>query len=327
MLDGDFLARIEVALGEALPRWGLDPALRLERLSVSENATFLARDTGQGDLVVRVHRPGYHDRDEIASELAWLAALAQEDVVPAPRPVPFRDGHLIADLEDGADIRHVVMFRYLPGEEPAPGDDLARWFETLGAMTARLHAHSRRWQRPAGFRRKVWNFETMLGARPLWGDWRDSLGLDAAGLAVLARTVARVRERLGEVGEGPERFGLIHADLRLANLLVDGDRLSLIDFDDSGFCWFLYDFAAAISFIEHEPYVPELERAWIAGYRTLAPLPEEEAGLVPLFVILRRILLTAWVASHAETPTAQGLGPAYTAGTIALCEDFLRKGG
>lgn len=326
MLDGDFLARMDVALAAALPRWGLDAGVRLERLSVSENANFLARDTAQGDLVIRVHRPGYHDHDEIASELAWLAALARDRVVPAPRPVPFRDGSFIAQVSDEDTPHHVVMFRYLPGAEPVPGDDLAGWFERLGAMTARLHAHSRAWARPAGFRRKVWTFETMLGDRPLWGDWRQGLGLDAAGRAVLARAVERVRGELARVGEGPERFGLIHADLRLANLLVHGPDLSLIDFDDCGFCWFLYDFAAAISFIEHEPYVPELERAWIAGYRSLAPLPEEEAGLIPLFVMLRRILLTAWIASHAETPTAQGLGPAYTAGTVELCEAFLRKG-
>ena len=324
MLDADFLARIEAALAQALPDWGLDRGLRLDLLSVSENANFLARDTGLGDLVVRVHRPGYHDRDEIISELAWLDALARDQVVPAPRPVPFRDGRLIADLPDGDQMRHVVMFRYLPGQEPEPGDDLAGWFETLGAMTARLHAHARAWQRPVGFRRKVWNFNTMVGDTPLWGDWREALGLDREGHLLLARTVARLKDRLADIGTGPARFGLVHADLRLANLLVDGRDLSLIDFDDCGFCWYLYDFAAAISFIEHEPYVPELERAWVAGYRTVAELAKDEAALIPVFVMLRRVLLTAWVASHAETPTAQALGPGYTAGTLALCDTFLR---
>ncbi len=38
--------------------------------------------------------------------------------------------------------------------------------------------------------------------------------------------------------------------MRLANLLIDGDRVTLIDFDDCGFGWFMYDFAAAISFFE-----------------------------------------------------------------------------
>ncbi len=101
---------------------------------------------------------------------------------------------------------------------------------------------------------------------------------------------------------------LVHADMRVANLLVDGDTLSVIDFDDCGFSWYLYDFAAAVSFIEHEPFIPELQAAWIAGYRTVAPLSDEECAILPVFIMLRRMLLTAWIASHSETPTAQALG-------------------
>ena len=54
--------------------------------------------------------------------------------------------------------------------------------------------------------------------------------------------------------------------MRLANLLVDGDRVTLIDFDDCGFGWFVYDFAAAISFYEDRPNVAALRESWIAGY-------------------------------------------------------------
>ena len=47
--------------------------------------------------------------------------------------------------------------------------------------------------------------------------------------------------------------------------------------------------------------------------------------MLPTFVMLRRLLLTAWIASHAETPTAQALGAGYTDGTVALGEQFLRN--
>jgi hypothetical protein len=43
--------------------------------------------------------------------------------------------------------------------------------------------------------------------------------------------------------------------------------------------------------------------------------------------MLRRMLLTAWVASHAETPTAQAMGTAYTQGTLTLAEGFLARQG
>jgi Ser/Thr protein kinase RdoA (MazF antagonist) len=44
---------------------------------------------------------------------------------------------------------------------------------------------------------------------------------------------------------------------------------------------------------------------------------------LPTLVMLRRILLLAWIASHSETPTAQEMGEAFTAETLRLCEAFL----
>jgi Ser/Thr protein kinase RdoA (MazF antagonist) len=111
--------------------------------------------------------------------------------------------------------------------------------------------------------------------------------------------------------------------MRTANLLVDDDRLGVIDFDDCGLSWFAYDFAAAVSFMEHEPIIPDLMAAWVDGYRQEAPLPVEDEAALPMFVMLRRMQLTAWIASHAETPTAQALGEAYTNGTVALAEHYL----
>ena len=71
-------------------------------------------------------------------------------------------------------------------------------------------------------------------------------------------------------GTGPERYGLVHADTRLANLLVHDGAVSVIDFDDSGFSWFLYDAGTSVSFFEHEPQVPALIDSWLSGYRRAA---------------------------------------------------------
>jgi len=165
----------------------------------------------------------------------------------------------------------------------------------------------------------------MVGPHGFWGPWRAAIGLDASGVALLEHTLSFIADRIGRFGTGPERFGLIHADLRLANLLVSESHLRIIDFDDCGFSWFLYDFASAVSFIEHEPIVPELLHAWITGYRRVTPLSGEEVAEIPTFVVLRRILLMAWLASHAEIPFARQFGVAYTAGTLALAEQLQRR--
>ena len=128
-------------------------------------------------------------------------------------------------------------------------------------------------------------------------------------------------------GKSPDRFGLVHCDMRLANLLVDGDLTKVIDFDDCGFSWFLYDCATAVSFFEHKPEVPGLLDAWVSGYRKVRDLPSEDVAEIPTFVMLRRLLLVAWIGSHSETELAQDMGVQYSADTVPLCEDYLSKFG
>ena len=325
LYDDAFVERLRRGAQELAPLWGLGPDTRVRLLTLSENATFLAEDPAlDAPAILRVHRPDYHTRAEIESELAWIEALRAEDAVDTPEPLRLSTGGHIAAFEDGVQTRHVVGFRFMPGTEPGTDARLTAGFEMLGAISARLHGHVRRWTPPEGFVRKTWNWDSAFGDQPLWGDWRAALGLTEAGRAVLNRLAGSLRTRLADYGSGPDRFGLVHADLRLANLLVDGDRLGVIDFDDCGFSWFAYDFAAAISFLETEPYIPDLQAAWLQGYRSVAPLDAEHEAMLPTFIMFRRLLLTAWIASHAETETAAWAGlETFTEGTVALAEDYL----
>ena len=323
-----FLQRLEAGLRATLPKWWLPETAPLSLLTISENATYVVEDDRDGRrLVLRVHRPAYHTEAEILSELAWLSTLRKEGVVETPRIIPAKDGTLLCSFADGDTRRHVVAFEHMSGKEPDPSDDLVKWYGRLGEINARLHQHSRDWQRPPSFVRKVWNFDTIIGNRAYWGDWRQGLGLTAEGRAILERTAARLDEATRAYGSGADRFGLIHCDMRLANLLVDGDRLGVIDFDDCGLSWFPYDFAAAVSFIETDPYLGDLMAAWAEGYRRVSPLSQEDEASLPIFVMLRRMQLTAWVASHAETPTAQSMGEPYTQGSVELAEAFLSESG
>ena len=328
MYDSGFLDRLEAMLRSALPAWSLAPDSDLALLTISENATFRVWDeAADRRLILRVHRPDYHTAEEILSELAWISALRDDRVAAIPAPVPGRDGQLLYRLHDGTAAHHVAAFEFVAGRSPSAEDDLTAWFQRLGAISARLHMHSRSWRKPEAFKRKIWDFGTTIGATPYWGQWVYGLGLDAAGRALLTRTVAKIEQYVARFGTGDDRFGLIHADLRLANLLADGDHLQLIDFDDCGFSWFVYDFAAAISFIEHEPIVPALLDSWINGYRTILPLSSEDAAMIPVFVMLRRIMLVAWIASHSETPTAQETGIPYTLESLVLADQFLSQYG
>ncbi|MDG4720527.1 MULTISPECIES: phosphotransferase enzyme family protein [Thalassospira] len=326
--DDELIGRLRAGAVSVLPGWGIGSDAEVSLLTVSENATFVATDPENGaKLILRVHRPGYHTRSEIESELAWINALRAADVVATPKPRLRTDGSLVAEFDHDGVSRHVVAFDFMTGDEPAAGDGLVDGFFKLGVISARLHHHAKQWSRSVSFVRKSWTFDTTLGATPHWGNWRAARGLGEDGLALLEKVCRHLNQKLLVFGMGREKFGLIHADLRLANLLVDADRLGVIDFDDCGFGWFGYDFAAAISFIELDPIVQALKEAWVEGYRTIAPFSSTDYQMLESFVMLRRLLLTAWIASHPETPTAQEMGPGFTAGTIAMAQTYLSAEG
>jgi Ser/Thr protein kinase RdoA (MazF antagonist) len=329
--DGDPAqhARLETIARGALRTYGIGPDATLTLLNVSENATYAVDDHATGERsVLRVHRPGYHTQTAIESELAWVAALREEQVVAPPAVLPSLRGELVTvGTHPDGERRHAVRFAWVPGQEPA-GGRLVDDFRALGSITARLHEHARRWRRPAWFTRFAWGYDESIGPRGHWGRWQDGMSVGAEEHAILARLDHALQRRLAAFGDGPDRFGLVHADMRLANLLVDPHRetgVTVIDFDDSGFGWYLYDLGSSLSFIEDDPRVPELVDAWVDGYREVGQLSAEEVAELPTFVLLRRLLLVAWIGSHADTQLAQSMGAEYTRGSCELAEQYLSR--
>jgi len=313
----------------ALAPYDLSPEATVALVNVSENYTYRVDDPATGSsYALRLHRPGYHSAAAIESELMWVDALREDGVVGAVRSIPARDGRRVTQASTPrAEERNVVLFAWETGVSPDPdAADPLPGYRTLGEIAARMHLHSRQWQRPASFTRFTWDFDTTLGAHGHWGRWQDGVGVEGETLDVLQRTVDVIERRLGAYGKGEDRFGLTHSDQRLANLLETDDGILVIDFDDCGFGWFMYDYATTISFFEEHPREPDFRAAWLEGYRSVAPLDEVHEAELDTFVMLRRLLLVTWIGSHYAFATeAQELGEGYTVGTVPLAEAYLSQ--
>ena len=327
--EADRLAHLRHVAERALPLWDLPSSTPMELLNISENATYRVDvEERSAPLILRVHRTGYHTINGVRTELAWMKALKAEAGVETPQAVPAADGELIKTVEtpELGETRMVVMFEFIEGEEPDESA-LIEPFGRLGAVAARMHIHARGWQRPDYFERLTWDYEHSLGSSPNWGRWQDGMGLNDEIRELLQQVDDTVRQRLEAFGNGPDRFGLIHADLRLANLLETGNDTRVIDFDDTGIGWFLYDIATALSFMEARDDLADLINAWVDGYQTVAPLSPEEIAEIPTFLMLRRLLIIAWIGSHSDTDLAQELGVEFTAETVPVAKAYLAEFG
>jgi Ser/Thr protein kinase RdoA (MazF antagonist) len=318
----DNLARI------AKGRYPVDPRSEVTLLDFSENATFKLTDFDTGEpSVIRVHRLNYHSSADVQSELAWLTALRQDEGVRTPRVLPGRDGERVVEFDpgDGRGPRMGVRFEFLPGVAPAE-ENLLSEFERLGSITARMHRHAKSWSCPAGFSRFDWTFGSAFGPNPRWGDWRTAPTIGPEERRLLERLESVLQKRLQSYHED-SRFGLIHADLRLSNLLVHNGTAAVIDFDDCGFSWYMYDLATALTFIEDTPGVPGLIERWLTGYQSVLPVDAKDRREVWTFILFRRLLVLAWIASHSTVDIAVQQGTRYIEGTCLLAERYLSVNG
>jgi Ser/Thr protein kinase RdoA (MazF antagonist) len=306
----------------ALVRYGLGGApLRL--INVSENSTFLVRAEGESQLILRVHRPDYNTLGEIASELDWLDALRADGDVLTPRVIPALDGARLVTVGtgDGEAPRACAMFEFVAGGEP---EETPASLRRLGAVAGRMHRLARAWTPPAGFRRRTWDLDTTIGAdQPVWGPWESGPGVGPDERRLLRTLSAVLSSRITAYGRDHDRYGLIHADLRLGNLLFDGDITCVIDFDDCGWGWYVYDLATSFTFMEDRDDIADLIAALLAGYQSELSLSAADVAILPTMMMLRRLLLVAWLASHPHTDIARTFGAPYTAATCRLADAYL----
>ena len=294
---------LAAAATEVAAAWDLEVA-SVELVSWSENAVYCV-ETPDGDRVVlRLHRPGYNTPAQMASELVWVESLQAAGLdAPVARRTPAGDGHVAITVGD--EVRQAGVIEWVNGtpvhevlgEEP---DAVAARFGDLGSLAARIRIHAQRWQPPPGFDRRRWDADGLVGPDPSWGRFWEVETLSGPQRSLFASARESLHEQLSALPLDGSRFGLIHADLHLSNVLVDLNRLIVIDFDDAGFGWYAYELAVSLHSALHQPWFDQARTALVAGYRTVASLGDDELAALPAFLTVRSLMLVGWLAARPE---------------------------
>jgi Ser/Thr protein kinase RdoA (MazF antagonist) len=323
--------------GEEAPEWVHDQLARAWGLSdfsvrlivLSENVTFRVDRERTPQMVVRLSRPGYvGGADHIRSELSWIDAIRADARVQTPAAIPTIHGDFVASLVDPrGGVWTAVAFEFVAGRILEDEDDLLSRYGEIGRLTAILHEHSTGWNRPPGFERFRWDVSDLVGPSARWGDWR-AAELSSPELTILERAEASALATLQETGidTSPRHFGLIHGDLRPSNLMIPHDGanpLIIIDFDDSGFGYYLYDFAAALTFYEHREDAPAMAANWLSGYRSQRALSFAELRAAVALSMVRRLTMLGWATTHRSDALPDDLWNENQPGTVWVAERYL----
>lgn len=268
---------------------------------------------------LRMHPPNSRSAAEIRSELQWLAAIRRDTGLAVPEPVRASDRLLVTRTRVGGAgaPRNCVLFRWLDGEPPVEQDLSPAILERAGAFLARLHWHALAWSPPAGFRREA--IDEALFASPRFVGRGVTAGfflLRPGDEAVIRATVARAREAMRALGEGPDVFGLIHGDFIPSNWLLHGGELRVLDFEDCARGYYLYDIAMALRDLEGLPTPAASRAAFLDGYRAVWALPAEQEAMLDTFLAAAHVMRLLWVLQNAEAAAYKEWAPRFVARSL-----------
>ncbi len=300
---------------KALALWRLG-GWDYQLVAARENEVFRVT-TGDETVALRLHRKGYRTDQELQSELDWMAAVAKGGI-GVPAPISSASGemlHIVGGVQVDvlSWLTGVSVLEALATRDPGGRAEL---FREIGRQVARLHAIIDAWTPPGRFIRSSWDRDGLLGEAPLWGRFWDNPLMTAEDRRLLLDMRDAANAELAQL-EGGLDYGLIHADLVGENIMVDEGRIQMIDFDDGGFGFRLFEIATALVKYKKEPDYPALKDALIEGYLSI-----RQIDLAPfnLFMAIRAATYVGWNIERIHEDGAE----ARNARLIADARDLAR---
>lgn len=275
---------------QAASHWGATVTCLIR---ARENAVYEMALPDGSRAALRLHRKGYQGDTAIRSELWWCAELAVAGV-PVATPVPARTGDLLVTLPNGRTASAIVWIDGDPlGEAGVPlagplSLQIAR-HRALGRLIAQVHTVTDTLTLPPDFIRPRWDVAGLVGEAPFWGRFWDHPGATREQTDILCAARDFLRDAL--IDHLPGDFGPIHADVLRENVLVNDGSLSLIDFDDSGLGFRLYDLGTVLSQNLYEPGYADIRDALIQGYTETRPATQR---MVEIFTLARTLASVGW---------------------------------
>ncbi len=303
------IRRMRKLAAEALKEFGvIDPKFWLVRQAgntlyrvqtsfvsgLDETDYFFVKD----HYLLRIHEPGYQEPEAIEFELAWLSAMRREANLPVSEPIKTLNGNLLLEMNMPyiPETRYCSLLRWVKGRYVRKTFRPYHFLQQ-GRLMAKMHNFSMQWQPAVGIAKRKFDWEGLFqndvgSGMPNADAWALLSPVHREAFSIVAE---RVKEVMDGWGQRPEIYGLIHGDLGVdANLLFWHGEPRAIDFDDSGFGYYIFDLAVALdACIDHPDYL-DYKDALLRGYTEFRQLPDEQSQQIDLFLAALEVYWNLW---------------------------------
>lgn len=330
-LDAQKALYRELAAG-ALHNWGMT-VQALSWLTYSTNAV-LALQTTDARYVLRLSLAGPVKESRLHSELDWLRAIRQLTDLLAPNPVSLSlDGEerlytsLSHDLLPPPHRVYCALFERIDGLSKSARELSTADCRRIGRYLGKLHQDAQV-DSPAGFDRPRLDWQGLFGADSPYQSAGESRALEAGQREIFGQVAGRVGQVMAQLDGERESFGLIHADLLAKNVLFGSNKIAALDFEYSGWGYFLYDLAPLLWQLrgERSADYARLEGALLAGYLSARLDASVDREALEAFIAARQLASCRWLLQNLHHPQLRDAAPALIRQRTAELEQFLSSG-
>lgn len=295
-------------------------------LAYTHNAVFDVQHEQQRYVLRLTHQPEQKDRWRLSGEVIVLHITQNKGGLSVPTTIdaPGKQAYIFLPQAQVSGI----LYPHLPGITPTAAEITPAHTQRIGAFLAQLHTIPPiHWQTIRNNR--VISLRPRLDYDGLFGDEGMYALIDATIFTesqqeIIAEVQEQVKVAMDVIGTDESDFGLIHGDLLLKNILFDSNIVRALDFEYSGFGYFMYDLAPLLWQLKPEPrYADLLDGLW-EGYTALRPLPPYEH--LETFIAARQVASLRWLANNQYNPAIAGKAPAMIAQRIEELGNFLGTG-
>jgi len=273
------------------------------------NLVYHYQQDGQGCVLRISYRPE-RTVEHIQAELHFVNYLA-EGGVRVSRPIPSQNSNL-HEVIHTAGIPFIVA-SFLRGRGMRVPDNgyryregvpIQEYFENWGQVLGQMHRLARSYQ-PLS--------DTIK--RPEWHQLEVYCGFPyGERLPVIHKKYDQLIAELHALPKGLDSYGLIHNDFNDGNFTVDYDNgdITVFDFDDCCYFWFLYDLACAweggvgrVMFsplAKRQDFMKRYMDHVLTGYSRENTLSGEWLGHLPLFLRLIQMQELVNYAQYLDDP-------------------------
>lgn len=262
---------------------------KIKPLDAFESLIFeFERDSGA--YILRIGHSNRRSEALIQGEVDWINYLAAGGVSVA-RAIYSERGKLVEKVEDSQGGHFLATaFVKARGDHPWKVGWSPAVYETYGRLMGSMHALARDYRlvNPA-WKRPEWDDPSMEFADQYL----------PASEAVVKEKYRRLMAHLRILPKDRDSYGLTHQDAHMANMFLDeAGTLTLFDFDDCAYHWFMNDIAIVLFYMameEKDPlaFTPEFMAHFFRGYRQAYRIDPAWLKEIPNFLKLREIDLYA----------------------------------